>query len=92
MSNKSKIIRSWAIWYFFNNNIIEISASHFNIQRIGAQTDEILFLDDNSGACKTAKAAGMKVCGVYDKSSEDYIDDIKGTADFYIRDFSELIK
>lgn len=59
--------------------------------RIGKPVSEILFLDDNYNADKTASLAGMKVCGVYDKSSEDYIDDIKSVSDYYIRDFSELM-
>ena len=59
--------------------------------RIGKPVSEILFLDDNYNADKTASLAGMKVCGVYDKSSEDYTDDIKSVSDYYIRDFSELM-
>ena len=58
--------------------------------RIGAPIGEILFLDDNYNADATAKKAGMKVCGVYDASSEEYTEQIKGITDFYIRDFSEL--
>ena len=60
--------------------------------KIGKPIEEILFLDDNYNADKTAKAAGMKVCGVYDASSEDYIADIKSVADHYIYDFSELVE
>ncbi|MBQ3220124.1 MAG: HAD family hydrolase, partial [Clostridia bacterium] len=60
-------------------------------KRIGKPVEEILFLDDNFNADKTAKEAGMKVCGVYDVSSEDYVEDIKGVADFYIYDFKELL-
>lgn len=61
-------------------------------ERIGQRIENILFLDDNFNADKTAKAAGMKVCGVYDDSSKDYTDDIKSITDFYIYDFSELLK
>lgn len=60
--------------------------------KIGKRVDEILFLDDNLNADKTAKAAGMKVCGVYDDSSKDYVEDIKAAADYYIYDFSELLE
>ena len=52
----------------------------------------MLFLDDNFNACKTAKEAGALVCGVYDKSSEEYAEEIKGISDFYINDFKELLK
>ena len=61
-------------------------------ERIGQRIENILFLDDNFNADKTAKAAGMKVCGVYDDSSKDYTDDMKSITDFYIYDFSELLK
>jgi len=60
-------------------------------EKLGQPVGDILFLDDNYNAEKTAKSAGMKVCGVFDKSSEDYIDDIKSIADYYIYDFLELL-
>ena len=53
--------------------------------------DNVLFLDDNIDANKTAKKAGMLACGVYDKSSKDYVDQMKNTTDFYIYDFKELL-
>ena len=53
--------------------------------------DKVLFLDDNLNADITAKSAGMLVCGVYDPSSEDYIDQIKAATDYYIYDFTELL-
>ncbi len=60
-------------------------------ERLGKNVDEVLFLDDNLNADKTAKMAGMKVCGVYDDSSKDCVEDIKAVADYYIYDFSELL-
>ena len=33
----------------------------------------------------------MKVCGVYDDSSSDYVNEIKGITDFYIYNFNELL-
>lgn len=65
---------------------IYVMAAH----RIGAPVSEVLFLDDNYHADRTAKAAGMAVCGVYDASSRDYEDEIRSVSDYYIRDFSEL--
>ncbi len=61
-------------------------------EKIGKSIDEILFLDDNYNADKTAKSTGMKVCGVYDKSSEEYTEDIKAVSDYYIKDFTELLE
>lgn len=61
-------------------------------QRMGKTVEEVLFLDDNLNADLTAKAAGMMVCGVYDKSSEEYTEQIKAATDFYIFDFAELLQ
>ena len=60
-------------------------------ERIGLPVGDILFLDDNFNADKTAASAGMAVCGVYDDSSADYDEEIKSVSDYYINDFSELI-
>ena len=60
-------------------------------KRIGKQVEEILFLDDNYNADKTAVSAGMKVCGVYDASSEEYTDEIKQVSHHYVYDLSELL-
>ena len=59
--------------------------------KIGKNIEEILFLDDNFNADKTAKEAGMLVCGVYDASSEEYTEEIKSATDYYIYDFNELL-
>ena len=59
-------------------------------ERIGKKVENILFLDDNYNADRVAKSAGMKVCGVYDDTSAEYVDEIKSVSDFYIYDFSEL--
>ena len=59
-------------------------------EKIGKRVDEIMFLDDNYNADKTAKSAGMLVCGVYDDSSKDYVEEMKTVTDYYIFDFSEL--
>ena len=60
-------------------------------EKINITIENILFLDDNYNADKTAKSAGMNVCGVYDDSSAEYADDIKKVADYYIYDFAELL-
>lgn len=60
-------------------------------ERIGKPVGEILFLDDNYNADRTAVTAGMKVCGVYDASSEEYAEEIKAVSDHYIRDFTDLL-
>lgn len=60
-------------------------------KKLNVNVKDVLFLDDNLNADVTAKTAGMKVCGVFDESSADYIDQMKSVCDFYIYDFSELL-
>ena len=60
--------------------------------RMGVPVERVLFLDDNPDADKTAKTAGAKVCGVFDESSKDYMDEMKKICDYYINDFSQLGK
>lgn len=60
-------------------------------ERMKTTVENVLFLDDNLNADLTAKSAGMKVCGVYDPSSEEYIEEMKAATDFYIYDFKELL-
>ena len=61
-------------------------------ERMGTTVDRVLFLDDNLNADKAAKAAGMPVCGVFDESSREYVDEMKAATDFYIYDFTELLQ
>ena len=60
-------------------------------ERIGRPVGEVIFLDDNYNADKTAKTAGMIVYGVYDDSSAEYTEEIKSVSDRYIKDFGELL-
>ena len=60
-------------------------------ERMQTTVENVLFLDDNIDADKTAKSAGMWVCGVYDDSSKDYVEQMKAATDFYIFDFKELL-
>ena len=61
-------------------------------ERIGKPVADIIFLDDNYDADKTAKSAGMRVYGVFDESSREFADDIRSVTDQYITDFSELLE
>ena len=60
------------------------------VKKIGCKVLDAVFFDDNLIALKTAKQAGLKTVGVYDKSSKDYTQDIKETADYYINSFLEI--
>ncbi|MBQ9692668.1 MAG: hypothetical protein IJV70_05890 [Clostridia bacterium] len=58
---------------------------------MGTTVENVIFLDDNFNADKTAKQAGMQVYGVYDDSSREYVEEIKAITDRYIYDFKELL-
>ena len=61
-------------------------------EKMGTTVENVLFLDDNLNADLTAKAAGMQVCGVYDASSHEYVEEMKAATDYYIYDFRELLE
>lgn len=61
-------------------------------QKLNVNVKDVLFLDDNINANLTAKSAGMKVCGVFDESSADYVEQMKSVCDFYIYDFHQLLE
>lgn len=60
-------------------------------EKMGVSVSDAIFLDDNYNAVKTARDAGMRVFGVYDKSSEEYTEEMKSISERYISDFSQLI-
>jgi HAD superfamily hydrolase (TIGR01509 family) len=60
-------------------------------ERLGASVGDIVFVDDNIGAVRTAKTAGMQAFGIFDKSSEEYVSDFESIADRYLWSFRELI-
>ena len=64
---------------------------HMAAERIGVPVNEVIFLDDNLNADKTAKVAGMVVYGVYDESSKEYVEEMKAATDKYVYDFRELL-
>ena len=59
-------------------------------KRMGCNIESVVFVDDNINAVKTAKAAGMTSCGIFDPSGEEYIDEFKSFADGYFMDFAAL--
>ena len=58
--------------------------------RIGVPVGDVLFLDDNLNAIRTAQAAGMQVCGVHDVSSEAYEMEMRAVSGRYVKNFREL--
>lgn len=60
-------------------------------ERMGVSVDQVIFIDDNYNADLTAKRAGMTVYGIYDPSSEEYADEIRGVTDRYLDCLSQLL-
>ncbi len=60
-------------------------------ERIGADVGEVILVDDNLLAVKTAKEAGMRAFGIHDVTSEDLRPEIEAVADRYLTALSELL-
>ena len=60
-------------------------------EKIGKRVEEIVFVDDNVNAVRTAKLSGMVSYGIYDSSSSEFVAEMKATADRYIEIFSDLL-
>ena len=75
----------------FNTTKADPKIYEMAAKKLGADVCDVIFLDDNLGAVSTAKQAGMRVFGVYDKSSKEYTAEMKAVSERYIADFAELI-
>lgn len=61
-------------------------------QKMGLEPSQCVVFEDILPAIYSAKKAGMKVVGVYDRYSEYEIRKIKENADLFIWDFTELME
>ena len=59
-------------------------------KRMGCLPQDVIFVDDNVNAVKTAKAAGMTAYGIYDASSDEYVEEMRAVSDRYIENFGSL--
>ena len=75
----------------FGTTKSDINIYYEAAKKLGTTTSECIFLDDNPKVVSTAKKSGMTVYGVYDSSSEEYIDEMKQISDKYIYSFKELV-
>ena len=67
-------------------DIYNIASRYMNLN-----PSEVLVLEDSLYALKTAKAAGYKAAGVYDKDGETDQAGVEATGDVYIKELTELI-
>jgi len=68
----------------------DVRIYHEAVKRIGTDIGNAAFFDDNIGAVRTSKAAGLYTVGVYDDTAKDFTEEMKSTADIYVRSFREL--
>ena len=75
----------------FGTNKSDPAIYHAAARLMGREVAEVIFLDDNPGADRTAKAAGMQVIGVYDDTSAEYVEEMKSICDGYVYKLGELL-
>ncbi len=75
----------------FGTTKSDVNIYHSVSKKLGTVTEKCTFFDDNINALRVAKASGMTVIGVYDKSSADSEEEIRALSDGFINGFSELI-
>ena len=57
---------------------------------LGVKPEDVVFLDDNINAVRTAKSAGMAVAGVYDDSGVEFADELRQVAHWYVDTFEDF--
>lgn len=60
-------------------------------ERLNEAISDIIVFEDALHCIKSAKSAGFKVIGVYDKANEKDMDKISEYSDMYIKSFEELL-
>lgn len=94
-------LKRLGLWEFFDNvwscddfNTTKADPMIYEMaaDRLGADVGDVIFVDDNVNAVKTAKVAGMIAVGIFDESSAEYVDDFRSTADGYTLSFDKLLK
>lgn len=61
-------------------------------ERLNLSPEEIIVVEDSFHGIQSAKSAEFYTVGIYDSASERESEMIKGTADFFVKDFYELIE
>ena len=62
------------------------------MRRLRSTKRDTVVFEDALHAIRTAKAAGFRICAVYDPSAEDEQEEIRALADTYIRSFHEMFE
>lgn len=70
-----------------NPDIYKMAAS-----KMGFRPEDVIFVDDNVNAVRTAREAGMMAYGIFDESSADCVGEMQKSAYRYFKEFSELLE
>ena len=93
------VLKSNGIYHYFDSITLTDEVSRgktfpdvylLAAEKLGVKPDQCIVFEDILPAVKGAKAAGMKVVGVYDDSSKDQKEDIINNSDMYIIEYNEL--
>ena len=76
----------------FNTTKADPAIYRAAVDRAGGRMEKAYFFDDNVEAIRAAVSAGIYTIGVYDKSSEEYLEEILEIADQFIYSFEEKNK
>lgn len=60
-------------------------------ERIGSKKENLVFFDDNLGACQTAVRAGVRTVGVYDPSGEKFTEALKALCKDFVYTLTEAL-
>jgi HAD superfamily hydrolase (TIGR01509 family) len=62
------------------------------MRRLQSNKKDTVIFEDSLRAIRTAKAAGFRVCGVYDAACKKDQEEIRQLADYYVLSFEELFE
>lgn len=63
----------------------------YTAEKLGVKPEECVVFEDIIEGLKSASSVGMKTVAVYDSSNDDYMDEIKVTADRFITSYKEML-
>lgn len=93
------VLKSNGIYHYFDSITLTDEVSRgknfpdvylLAAEKLGAKPSQCIVFEDILPAVIGAKAAGMKVVGVYDDSSIDQREDIINNSDMYIKGYNEI--
>lgn len=59
--------------------------------RMGVRVKDVIFVDDNVNAVRTAAEAGVHSYGIYDPSSDDFVAEMRAASERYLHTLHDLL-